>query len=245
MYYIYIYVLYIYVLYICVLYIYMCTYVYTYIYIYAYTYVHIYIYIHVYIYIYALFHTCVAPHAPHASTCHGSLYHIPMHCLSTEGCQHGAGRRCEAERFTISRRHLLQPQLFNHQTSTRCLQCLVYLEIQNLNPPNFHEKILNAKMIHILKDIRGHHLGFAELAAQWNDRYICLCKYHESCCRFLLEQNHGMIYVLCLAAIVRNPALAAVKTQTPERPKCGVASDFGDEPWVAAPMCLPTPIHTP
>ena len=114
--------------------------------------IHIYIYTYIYI-LCALFHTCVAPHAPHASTCHGSLYHIPMHCLSTEGCQHGAGRRCEAERFTISRRHLLQPQLFNHQTSTRCLQCLVYLEIQNLNPPNFHEKILNAKMIHILKDI--------------------------------------------------------------------------------------------
>ena len=52
------------------------------------------------------------------------------------------------------------------------------------------------------------------------------------------------VYVLCLAAIVRNPAPAAVKAQTPERAKCGVAGDFGDEPWVSAPS-IQLPLNRP
>ena len=72
--------------------------------------------------------------------------HFPMHCLSTEGCQHGAGWRCEAERFTICRRHLQPLQLF-----TKHLQGAVPGMPWNpkLKATEFPWKILNAKMIQI------------------------------------------------------------------------------------------------
>ena len=124
---------------------------------------------------------------------------IPMHCLSTEGCQNGAGWCCEAERFTISRRHLLQPQPCNHQTSAVRLQCLVYLEIQDLNPSNFHPdpECQNDSYIEGFLRLPCGFL-WVSCTMQW-PLHLSVQISFKACCRVLLEQNCGMIWSMSMS----------------------------------------------
>ena len=232
----------------------MCIHIYIYTYLYIHMCIHIYIctYVYTYVYIYTyIYIVCIVSYM-RSSTC-PTCIHMPWISLPHPHALPFDWRlpaRCRAALRSRTLHHQQEaPAAAPAVQSPNIYKVPAVPGIPwnpKLKPTEFPWKDPECQNDSYTEGYLRSPFGFrgVRCTMEWPLRYICLCKYHEPCCCFLLEQNHGMIYVLCLAAIVRNPALAAVKTQTPERPKCGVASDFGDEPWVAAPMCLPTPIHT-